>query len=219
MDRVRQELAELLDKVNYKLNSNLTVNILLVGVGGQGILKFSDLLSKACMLMGYEVKKAEVHGMAQRGGSVNSHIRYGRQVFSPLIPRGEVDILVSLEALETVRYIEYLNPEGVAFYDPFKWAPPEVYLGKREYPKVEAMLSEFRAFPVNAMEIAIKEIGNFRTQNVVMLGAISSYTGISEEAFLEAIRTTFKPKLTDINLTAFKLGRKLLVPALSGNLS
>jgi indolepyruvate ferredoxin oxidoreductase beta subunit len=189
-----------------------TTNIFVAGVGGQGILKFSSLLCEVAMSAGLDVKKSEVHGMAQRGGSVTTHVRFGEKVYSPLIPQGSADFLVSMEHLESVRHIAFLNREqGKLIYDSYEIAPPEVYTAQRSYPAdVEERIEKFApnrlAVPAFENALAIK---NPRAQNVIMLGALSTFLDFDDSLYEEAIRLGFKEKYVDSNLKAFALGKEL----------
>lgn len=189
---------------------NKVQNILLVGVGGQGILLASEILSEVLMLGGYDVKKAEVHGMAQRGGSVVSHVRYGEKVYSPIIPEGEADILFGFELLESYRYLPLLKKDGQVVASNLQIVPPGVALGKETYPEdVPAKISA--AFPrsriVDAMGLAL-EAGNMRTVNTVLLGALSNMMDISEDSWIQAMKNRVPARFLDENLKAFALGRQ-----------
>ncbi|TKJ43310.1 indolepyruvate oxidoreductase subunit beta [candidate division TA06 bacterium B3_TA06] len=189
-----------------------TTNIFVAGVGGQGIIKFSNLLCEVAMRAGLDVKKSEIHGMAQRGGSVTTHVRFGEKVYSPLIPQGGADFICSMEHLEAVRHIAFLNREqGRLIYDPYEIAPPEVYTAQRSYPKdIEERLAKLapNRIALPAFENALK-IGNSRAQNVIMLGALSTFLPFEDSLYEEAIRAGFKPKYVDINIKAFHLGKEL----------
>ncbi|MDO3379943.1 indolepyruvate oxidoreductase subunit beta [Geoalkalibacter halelectricus] len=189
---------------------NKVQNILLVGVGGQGILLASEILSEVLMLGGYDVKKAEVHGMAQRGGSVVSHVRYGEKVYSPIIPEGQADILFGFELLESYRYLPLLKTDGQVVASDLQIVPPGVALGKESYPEdVPAKIKA--AFPrsriVNAMALA-QQAGNMRTVNTVLLGALSNMMDIPEEAWNQAMNNRVPAKFLEENLNAFALGRQ-----------
>jgi indolepyruvate ferredoxin oxidoreductase beta subunit len=189
-----------------------SANILICGVGGQGVLLFSDVLSDAALAAGLDVKKSEIHGMAQRGGSVTSHVRYAPKVYSPLIEEGFADFLVSFEQLEALRYLHYLSPKGKVLVDPLRVKPMPVLMGTAEYPgdmieRVRAGAS--RTYVVEAFKTA-KELGETRAQNIVMLGALSRLLVIPETVFEDVIRRSVKPKFVDLNLKAFQTGRKLL---------
>lgn len=185
-------------------------NILLAGVGGQGILLASEIMSEALMLAGYDVKKAEVHGMAQRGGSVVSHVRYGKQVMSPTIADGTADVLFGFELLETFRYLSLLKKGGQVIVNNVRIAPPSVALGKEDYPEdiPGYLLSEIEdAHVVNGMELA-EQAGDIRTVNVVLIGALSLYLNIEKEIWEQAIKSMVPEKFLDLNLKAFELGRE-----------
>jgi len=190
--------------------SNRVKNILMAGVGGQGTLLASEILSEGLMLAGFDVKKAEVHGMAQRGGSVVSHVRYGEKVYSAIIPEGEADVLFGFELLETYRYLPLVKKGGRIVVSDLKIIPPPVALGQEEYPAdIPAKISA--AFPettlVNGMELAI-EAGNPRTVNIVLLGALSKSLDVEESIWVETIRKMVPERFVEANLKAYELGRK-----------
>ena len=190
-------------------------NILLVGVGGQGILLASEILSEACMLAGYDVKKSEIHGMSQRGGSVISHVRFARQVFSPIVPEGEGDILFGFELLETYRYLPFLKPGGTVVANDLQIQPPGVLLGMESYPedlagKIAARFPDFLL--VDGQKIAT-EAGNVRAANTVLLGAVSRRLDIAEEYWLKALEKMVPKKAVTVNCAAFLMGRCLERPA------
>ena len=185
-------------------------NILLAGVGGQGILLASEILSEALMLAGHDVKKAEVHGMAQRGGSVVSHVRYGKQVLSPTIADGTADVLFGFELLETCRYLALLKKGGQVIVNNVRIAPPSVALGVQDYPEdIPGYLhSEVEdAHVVNGMELA-EQAGDMRSVNVVLIGALSLYLDLDKEIWVKAIKAMVPEKFIDLNLKAFELGRE-----------
>ena len=184
-------------------------NILLAGVGGQGILLASEVLSEVMMMAGMDVKKNEIHGMSQRGGSVTSHVRYGEKVYSSIIPEGEVDILFSFELLETCRYLPLLRENGQVIVNNLKIAPPSVALGKQQYPEnlTEEISKQFPATTViNGLDLAL-EAGNPKTVNTVLLGALSKMLDIDYELWIKALNKMVPARLLDINLKAFELGR------------
>jgi indolepyruvate ferredoxin oxidoreductase beta subunit len=185
-------------------------NILAVGVGGQGIILASEILTYALMNAGYDVKKSEVHGMSQRGGSVNTHIRFGKKVYSPVIREMEVDILFAFEQLEALRYFGFLKPDAMVILNNHTVNPPSVSLGIDEYPGDVPQTIKKR-FPnfylVNGLDLALK-IGNSRTANIVLLGVLSKYIKIEENSWIDAISKVFPEKLININIEAFRLGRK-----------
>jgi len=186
-------------------------NMLLAGVGGQGILLASEIICKVMMTAGYDVKKSEVHGMAQRGGSVTSHVRYGKKVFSPIAMKGDVDILISFEKLETLRYLDYLKSNGMVIINDAELYPPSVNLGEATYPEniPETVRKYFEIVKiVNASDIAVRA-GNIRTANTAMLGILSVYLDTIETGIWESvIRSSFPEKVIKENITAFNLGRK-----------
>jgi len=191
--------------------STSITNILLAGVGGQGILLASEILAEACMLAGFDVKKSEIHGMSQRGGSVVSHVRFGKQVFSPVVPAGEGDILFGFELLETCRYLNLLRPGAKVIANDFRIQPPSVLLGQDRYPddlpeRISARFSDFTL--IDGLKIAT-ETGNPRVANTVLLGAVSRHLQIDVAVWQQAIGKMVPTKALEINLTAFQAGRSL----------
>jgi indolepyruvate ferredoxin oxidoreductase beta subunit len=191
-----------------------TTNILVAGVGGQGVILASDIMSEVFMKAGYDVKKSEVHGMAMRGGIVTSHFRFGKKVYSPLIKEGEVDILFAFEQLEGLRWINHLKPDGKIVMNNHKINPPIVNLGEMEYPKgiPERIKSRFKDFYlVKGTEIAL-EMGDVRAANIVLLGAISKFFEVNEELWLNTILNHLPPKVHELNRKAFSAGREQIHP-------
>jgi indolepyruvate ferredoxin oxidoreductase beta subunit len=189
--------------------NNATKSILFAGVGGQGILRASDILCLAFMATGLDVKKSEVHGMAQRGGCVTSHVRYGSKVYSPIARKGEVDILVSFEKLETLRYLDYLKADGVVVINEEEIYPPSVNLGDATYPVdiVEHILKYFkRVKSVDAPGIA-RRAGNSRVVNTALLGALSNELNITDEVWNRVLQESFPQQALKANLQAFNLGK------------
>lgn len=191
--------------------SNKIYNVLIVGVGGQGIILASDVLSRAAARYGYDVKKNEIHGMAQRGGSVSSHVRFGPSVSSPIIKMGEADVLLSFEQIETVRYFPFLAQTGKVIVNDHRILPPAVFTGKQEYPadvigKIKAKVPD--AVVVNGLAVA-EQVGNARVVNVVFLGVLSAFLDIPPATYEEVLKESLKPKLVDVNLKAFHEGRAL----------
>jgi len=185
-------------------------NILMAGVGGQGVILASEIVAEAMMRAGYDVKKSEVHGMAQRGGSVNSHVRFGPRVYSPIIKQGEVDILFSFELLETMRYLDMLADDPVLIVNNQKVLPPSVTLGKDTYPDNIAQLLAGR-YPrfelVEALSVA-RQAGNVKALNIAFVGALSRHVSIEEQIWHEAIKAMLPAKLVDLNLRAFGMARQ-----------
>lgn len=184
-------------------------NILLAGVGGQGILLASEVLSEVLMLAGYDVKKNEVHGMSQRGGSVTSHVRFGEKVYSPIIPEGEADILFGFEVLETYRYLPFLRAGGKVVVNDLHIMPPSVATGLERYPsglteKIAAQVVETKI--VNGLDLAVAA-GNARTVNTVLLGAMSNMLDIEPTLWIRALEKMVPKKFLAENLKAFALGR------------
>ncbi|MBN2515041.1 MAG: indolepyruvate oxidoreductase subunit beta [Deltaproteobacteria bacterium] len=189
--------------------SNATKSILLAGVGGQGILRASDILSQVMIEAGYDVKKSEVHGMAQRGGCVTSHVRYGKKVYSPIAKKEDVDILLSFEKLETLRYLNFMKPDGTIIINNTEIYPPSVNLGESKYPRnvVEEVTRHFNDVRViNASDIA-NQAGNMRTVNTAMLGALSVKLNIGIKIWEDVLHIAFPENVFKENLDAFNLGR------------
>jgi len=185
-------------------------SVLLAGVGGQGVLLASEVLAEAAALAGNDVKKSEVHGMAQRGGSVVSHLRFGREVFSPLIPRGGADFLVSFERLETLRYLDMLHRDALVIVNDQRILPLPVSVGKAAYPAdVEERLSAAgaRARFVDGHGLALAA-GNAKAVNAVVIGALSAAMSFDRALWEEALRRQIPARLLDVNLRAFALGRE-----------
>ena len=184
-------------------------NILFSGVGGQGILLASELTAYAQLAAGFDVKKSEVHGMAQRGGSVEAHLRYGERVYSPLIDPGTADILVAFEILEAARYLPYLHKDSAVIVNTQKILPPSVALGKAQYP--DTILDELRARHINVVAIdafaVAQQVGELRTANVIMVGAMSNFLAVDPAVFLQAIDSAVKKPFRDMNKKAFAAGR------------
>ncbi len=187
-------------------------NILLVGVGGQGILLASEILSEAAMLAGFDVKKSEIHGMSQRGGSVVSHVRYGTEVFSPIVPEGEGDILFGFELMETVRSLPLLKPgAGTVVANDLRISPPSVLMGLEAYPEglTEHIKTQFADFLLVDGQKMATDAGNVRAANTVLLGAVSKRLDIAEEYWLKALEKMVPVKALEVNKRAFQMGRML----------
>jgi len=185
-------------------------NILMVGVGGQGVILAGEIISEVMMRAGYDVKKSEVHGMAQRGGSVSSHVRFGSKVYSPLIKKGDADVLFSFELLESARYLDFMRSDALIMVNSQKVLPPSVTLGVDTYPEQipEILRARFsRVDIVDALDIA-KRAGNARALNVAFLGALSRHFAVDENLWKDVISAMLPAKLVDVNIKAFLLGRK-----------
>jgi indolepyruvate ferredoxin oxidoreductase, beta subunit len=191
--------------------SERVTNILLVGVGGQGILLASEILSETFMLAGYDVKKSEIHGMSQRGGSVVSHVRYGREVFSPIVPEGEGDILFGFELMETLRYLPLLKRGGSVVANDLKIAPSSVLMGQEAYPEgiPELIRQQFPDFLLVDGQGIAQQAGNLRAANTALLGAVSRRLDIAETYWLQALERMVPHKALDVNKSAFLMGREL----------
>lgn len=189
----------------------MTKNIMIAGVGGQGTLLASKLLGSLLIGQGYDVKVSEVHGMAQRGGSVVTYVRYGERVASPIIDRGEANILVAFELLEAARWAEYLRPEGVLIANTQQILPMPVITGAAVYPEdLAERLREGcgRAVLVDALAPA-EEAGSAKAVNVVLMGILSTVLGIPEAAWMAALERQLKPALVEMNKKAFYIGRAM----------
>lgn len=191
---------------------NKVTNILIVGVGGQGTLLTSRIIAKVAVQMGYDVKVSEVHGMAQRGGSVVSQVRYGDKIYSPIIKKGDADIILGFEKIETARWLDYLKPDGMVIINNERVNPLPVMSGKVKYPdqiheKIARLIP--RTFIVNATEIAA-EAGNSRAANVVLVGMLSEAIQIPAREVESAIRDFVPAQALEVNLKAFQEGRKLV---------
>ena len=189
----------------------MTKNILIVGVGGQGTLLASKVMGKVFLDSGYDVKVSEVHGMSQRGGSVVTDVRYGDEVYSTLIDKGEADILLSFEALEAARWLPYLKKDGVVITNTQRLNPMSVVMGKATYP--DDILEKIKAAGVNPVEVdalaLAEEAGSAKSVNVVLLGIAAKHIGLDKQLWLDAVKSTVPPKTVDMNVAAFEKGYEL----------
>ena len=185
-----------------------SVNILAVGVGGQGIIRLSDILAECAFQAGYDVKKSEIHGLSQRGGSVTSHIRWGKKVYTPVIMDGTADFLLALEELEALRYAHRVRPEGTILVNDFSVPPVTVVMGAAAYPEdlYDQLASYAGVQQIDASSMA-HELGNVRASNTVMLGALSRHLDIPDEIWQQVIHDSFPEKLRGLNKKAFARGR------------
>ena len=187
-------------------------NIILSGVGGQGVLVASQILSATALAAGYDVKKAEVHGMSQRGGSVISHVRFGDEVFSPLISAGEADIILAFEPLEALRYLHYLRPGGIIVLNEERVLPQPVHVGEATYPEdiVATCLQAAREVIATNATHAAEQLGNRKVTNVLMLGMLSHFLELPDSHWLAAIKKRVPPKSLELNQRAFLHGKELV---------
>ncbi|MDU4936045.1 MAG: indolepyruvate oxidoreductase subunit beta [Peptostreptococcaceae bacterium] len=189
----------------------MTKSVLLVGVGGQGTILVSKLLTAGLVKAGFDVKMSEIHGMSQRGGSVSTHVRYGEKVYSPVIEEGEADLLISFEKMEAIRWLKFLKPEGHLIVNNYKINPLPVLIGKEIYPEkeIDEELKLLSATVINAFDKA-SEIGNIRVMNVILLGTVVKMMNLEDIDWEEIIRNNVKEKFIDVNIKAFNEGIKLI---------
>lgn len=187
---------------------NNTKNIMIVGVGGQGSLLASRIIGNAVLLAGFDVKVSEVHGMSQRGGSVVTYMKYGEKVASPIICRGEADIILSFEQLEAARWLPYLKPDGVIIMSTQKINPMPVITGVAAYPDdLETKLAAQGVTVIAADALALaREAGNEKASNVALIGLMSAYMGFDIDIIIRAVEMSVPPKFIDVNMKAFELG-------------
>ncbi len=184
---------------------------MIVGVGGQGTLLTSRILGGLAEQAGYDVKLSEVHGMAQRGGSVVTYVRYatepGEVVAEPIVEEGCADVLIAFERLEALRYAHFLKKDGVLIVNDQRIDPMMVVIGTEEYPEniIEGLSAKYKVYAIDAMEEA-KKLGNTRTFNVIVLGMAARHMNYSKEEWEKVIRAKVPPKTVDINLAAFRQG-------------
>ena len=194
------------------MNKMDSKNIMIVGVGGQGTLLTSRILGKLAVGAGYDVKLSEVHGMAQRGGSVVTFVRYGEQVAEPIVEEGQADVLIAFEKLEALRYLHFLKKGGVVVVNDWRIDPITVVTGAASYPEgiIERLKKERKTIVVEAMAEA-KKLGTSKVFNVVVLGAAARHMTFSKEQWISVIESTVPPKTIDINKAAFEAGYQLSV--------
>ena len=180
---------------------------MVVGVGGQGTLLTSRIIGKTALAAGYDVKLSEVHGMAQRGGSVVTFVRYGEKVYEPVCEEGSVDVLISFERLEALRYAHFLKADGVIIVNDTRIDPMTVVIGNATYPEeiLEKLSAEHTLYKIDGKAIA-KELGNSKVLNTVVLGLAAKHIVFTEEEWLEVLKSTVPPKTVEINTLAFRKG-------------
>lgn len=187
-------------------------NILLVGVGGQGTILASKILTSGLMEAGYDVKMSEIHGMSQRGGNVSTQVRYGKEVESPIVGKGSADVIVAFERMEALRWLEYLKIGGKMVINDFAIQPAPVNLGAAEYPAdiIELLKSKAEVTTLKAGEIA-GELGNPKAMNIVLLGAlVKAIGGLDDVDWDKYIAANVKPKFKELNIEAFRKGYELV---------
>jgi len=186
-------------------------NILFCGVGGQGILLASEVTAFSLLAAGMDARKSEVHGMAQRGGSVTAQLRYGTKVYSPLISPGEADMVVAFEMMEAVRYLPYMHSQTKVIVNTHKIYPPAVATGKMDYPEnvlAELISRDIHVKELDAFEIASK-VGEVRAVNIVMVGVLSTYLPIDEQVYVDVMNERIPKRFREVNIKAFQEGRKI----------
>lgn len=184
-----------------------TTNIVICGVGGQGIILASNVLCSVAFSEGLDVKKSEVHGMAQRGGSVITHVRFGKKVYSPLIEEGTSDFILAFERLEALRYLPYLKENGIMIVNDREIPPMSVLVGAVTYPQdIDRRLKKRgETHFVDATSIAF-ELGNVRAVNIILLGVLSKFLNFKKQSWKEAIGKNVKERFVELNITAFNRG-------------
>ncbi|NYB73829.1 indolepyruvate oxidoreductase subunit beta [Sedimentibacter hydroxybenzoicus DSM 7310] len=189
----------------------MTKSILLVGVGGQGTILASKLLTTGLMEAGYDVKMSEIHGMSQRGGSVSSQVRYGEKVESPVIELGSADILVSFEKMEALRYLNYIKTEGKVVVNDFEINSMPILSGKADYPQnaLKVLQEKANTIVIDAAAEAEK-LGNQKVMNMILLGTIIKAMGLEEIDWEKILKDNLKEKLVDVNIKALKAGMNLV---------
>ncbi|HEX2926858.1 MAG TPA: indolepyruvate oxidoreductase subunit beta [Ruminiclostridium sp.] len=183
------------------------LNLLIVGVGGQGTLLASRILGTVALKMNFDVKVSEVHGMSQRGGSVVTYVKYGDKVYSPLIEKGEADLIIAFEQLEALRWIEYLSKDGKMIVNEQEIDPMPVIIGKAKYPEniQDTLKASHSIYSLDALKIA-GECGTIKAVNIVLLGVMARLAGIEKNIFIEAINEVVPAKVLNVNLKAFEEG-------------
>lgn len=185
----------------------MTKNIMIVGVGGQGTLLTSRIIGKAALAAGFDVKISEVHGMAQRGGSVVTFVRFGEKVCEPIVEEGQADVIVAFERLEALRYAHFLKQDGVIVVNDCRIDPMTVVIGAKEYPEqiLEDLEKQHSIYAIDGQRIAL-ELGNSKVLNSVVLGRAASFIGFDQQLWLDTVAATVPPKTVQINKTAFLKG-------------
>jgi indolepyruvate ferredoxin oxidoreductase beta subunit len=185
----------------------MTKNIMIVGVGGQGTLLTSRIIGKAALAEGLDVKISEVHGMAQRGGSVVTFVRFGNAVSEPVVEEGQADVIIAFERLEALRYAHFLKKDGILVINDCRIDPMTVVIGAKTYPEgiVEKLSETHRVYTINGQQAAL-ELGNSKVLNSVVLGFAAGFIGFDRDTWLDTVAATVPPKTVDINKAAFIKG-------------
>lgn len=185
----------------------MTKNIMIVGVGGQGTLLTSRIIGKAALAAGFDVKISEVHGMAQRGGSVVTFVRFGEKVCEPIVEEGQADVIVAFERLEALRYAHFLKQDGVIVVNDCRIDPMTVVIGAKEYPEqiLEGLEKQHSIYAIDGQRIAL-ELGNSKVLNSVVLGRAASFIGFDQQLWLDTVAATVPQKTVEINKAAFLKG-------------
>ncbi|MBE6672592.1 MAG: indolepyruvate oxidoreductase subunit beta [Ruminococcaceae bacterium] len=185
----------------------MTKNIMIVGVGGQGTLLTSRIIGKTALEMGNDVKISEVHGMAQRGGSVVTFVRYGEKVSEPVVEEGSADVVIAFERLEALRYAHFLKKDGVLVVNDCRIDPMTVVIGAKQYPEniIETLRESHNVYAIDGGKIA-KELGNSKVLNSVVLGYAAKHVGFDKEAWVDMVKKTVPPKTVELNVKAFEAG-------------
>lgn len=185
----------------------MTKNVMIVGVGGQGTLLTSRIIGKAALSVGCDVKISEVHGMAQRGGSVVTFVRFGDKVSEPVVEEGQADIVIAFERLEAQRYAHFLKKDGVLIVNDCRIEPMTVVIGAKQYPEniIETLKKEHTVYSIDGQKIAL-ELGNSKVLNSVVLGYAAEYIGFDKDVWLNTVASTVPQKTVEINQKAFLKG-------------
>ena len=184
-----------------------TKNIMIVGVGGQGTLLTSRILGGLALAGGYDVKLSEVHGMAQRGGSVVTYVRYGEKVAEPIVEEGQADVIIAFEKLEALRYAHFLKKDGALIVNDWRIDPMPVVIGAAEYPEniLDTLKKDHKVVSIDAMDEA-KKLGNSRVFNTIIIGVAAKNMDFDKQQWLDVIANTVPPKTVEINQKAFEVG-------------
>ncbi len=206
----KKDSTAYLQRNRKKVEEGGTISVMFSGVGGQGIILASTVLARAATVQGYDIKVSEVHGMAQRGGSVVGSVRFGRKVYSPIIDKA--DVIMALEKLESIRYLDLLKPDGFLFINDYELVPVSVYIGDKEYPagiieKIAGVTSGFAL--IKATEAAV-ELGEIRASNMVLMGSLSKFLPIKLKSWKKALDDLIPKRVLELNKNAFEKGREII---------